>query len=164
MCLLDIKSSIFWDISQCGPLKVNRRFGGICRFHFQGRRISQARKHRDTLLNYSLMLKMEATCSPEKSVDFQRTTLRYIREDGNLITTAVRTPTSMDMFIRSVDLSFTYICNRGYNKRKCVLWDITNPNGLAVSLLKTKMCCCKANNKYRFDNVKQNISPALINL
>jgi hypothetical protein len=23
-----IKSSIFWDITLCGPLKVNRRFGG----------------------------------------------------------------------------------------------------------------------------------------
>jgi hypothetical protein len=28
----------------CSPLKVNRRFGGICRLHLQGRRISHARK------------------------------------------------------------------------------------------------------------------------
>jgi hypothetical protein len=35
--------SIFWDITPCGPLKVNRRFGGICRLHLQGRRISQAK-------------------------------------------------------------------------------------------------------------------------
>jgi hypothetical protein len=29
-----MKSSVFWDIT---PLKVNRRFGGTCRLHFQGR-------------------------------------------------------------------------------------------------------------------------------
>jgi hypothetical protein len=29
-------------------------------------------------------LQTEATCSPETSVDFQRTTRRYIREDRNL--------------------------------------------------------------------------------
>jgi hypothetical protein len=26
-----MKSSIFWDITSCSPLRVNRRFGGICR-------------------------------------------------------------------------------------------------------------------------------------
>jgi hypothetical protein len=35
-------------------------------------------------LAYSLSLKMEATCSPETSVDFQRTTRRYSPEDGTL--------------------------------------------------------------------------------
>jgi hypothetical protein len=28
-----VKSSIFWDITPCSPLKVNRRFGGTCRLH-----------------------------------------------------------------------------------------------------------------------------------
>jgi hypothetical protein len=32
---------IFWDITQCSPLKVNRCFGGTCRLHLQGRRISR---------------------------------------------------------------------------------------------------------------------------
>jgi hypothetical protein len=40
-----IRSSIFWDIRPYSPLKVNRRFGGTCRLHFQGRKISQARNH-----------------------------------------------------------------------------------------------------------------------
>jgi hypothetical protein len=26
-----MKSSTFWDITPCNPLKVNRRFGGTCR-------------------------------------------------------------------------------------------------------------------------------------
>jgi hypothetical protein len=28
-----VKSSIFWDITPCSRLKVNRRFGGTCRLH-----------------------------------------------------------------------------------------------------------------------------------
>jgi hypothetical protein len=36
-----MKSSIFWDITPCSPLKVNRRFGGIYCLHLQGLKISQ---------------------------------------------------------------------------------------------------------------------------
>jgi hypothetical protein len=35
---VDIKSTIFWDITQCSPLSVNRRFGETYRLHFQGRK------------------------------------------------------------------------------------------------------------------------------
>jgi hypothetical protein len=38
-----MKSIIFWDITPCSPLKINRRFGGIYRLNLQGRRISRAR-------------------------------------------------------------------------------------------------------------------------
>jgi hypothetical protein len=38
---LKIKSSIFWDITPCSPLKLNQRFGGTCCLHLHGRRISQ---------------------------------------------------------------------------------------------------------------------------
>jgi hypothetical protein len=34
-------STIFWDITPCSPLIVNRRFGGLYRFHLQGRKIRQ---------------------------------------------------------------------------------------------------------------------------
>jgi hypothetical protein len=43
-----MKSSIFWDITPCSPLKVNRSFGGTCRFHLQGRKISLARNQRES--------------------------------------------------------------------------------------------------------------------
>jgi hypothetical protein len=36
-------------------------------------------------LNYFLILKMEATCSSETSVEFQRIASLYIREDGTLL-------------------------------------------------------------------------------
>jgi hypothetical protein len=42
-----MKSSIFWDITSCSPLKVNRLFGGKCCFHLQGGRISRARNQRE---------------------------------------------------------------------------------------------------------------------
>jgi hypothetical protein len=88
-----MKSSVFWDITQCSPLKVNRRFGVTCLLHLQGKR--QARhQHEVTLfatsfmlvscLSYSSTLKMEVTCYSETSLDFQLTTLRYIPEDRNL--------------------------------------------------------------------------------
>jgi hypothetical protein len=38
-----IKQSIFWDITPCSPLKVNRRFGGVYLLHLQCRKISRER-------------------------------------------------------------------------------------------------------------------------
>jgi hypothetical protein len=86
---------IFWNITQCSLLKVNRRFEGICSFYLQGR-ISQVINLKEVRIGmavlvtclmlvscvaYSSNLKMEATCPSEKSVDFQQTTRRYISED-----------------------------------------------------------------------------------
>jgi hypothetical protein len=34
-----MKSSIFWDITSCGSLNVNRRFGGTYRIRLQSRRV-----------------------------------------------------------------------------------------------------------------------------
>jgi hypothetical protein len=38
-----VKSSAFWDIRPCSPLKDNRRFEGTYHLHLQGRRISLTR-------------------------------------------------------------------------------------------------------------------------
>jgi hypothetical protein len=74
-----IKVSTFWDIMRCSLLKVNRRFGGICYLHLQGIEISQARNQREagSFTLVSAILKMEATCSSEISVNFQWTAWRY---------------------------------------------------------------------------------------
>jgi hypothetical protein len=78
-------------ITPRSPLKVNRRFGGTCGFHLQGRRLSQAELSLPpaftlvSCLAYSSTLKMEATSSSEKSVDFERTTRRYIPEHRTLV-------------------------------------------------------------------------------
>jgi hypothetical protein len=81
-----MNSSILWFIASCSPLKVNRHYGGICRLHLQGRRISQARKQHEAgskLFSCSAYwtLKMEATRSSETSVDFQQATRCVIPED-----------------------------------------------------------------------------------
>jgi hypothetical protein len=43
-----MKSTIFWDITPCSPLKIDWRFGGIYRLHLQGRRIIRARNQRES--------------------------------------------------------------------------------------------------------------------
>jgi hypothetical protein len=40
-----IKSNLFWDITPCSLLEVNRRFGGKYLRHLQGRRIIRVRYH-----------------------------------------------------------------------------------------------------------------------
>jgi hypothetical protein len=52
-----MKSPIFWDITPCSPLKVNRRFEATCRPHLHGRRKSRARnKHMLSLWFLGLFL------------------------------------------------------------------------------------------------------------
>jgi hypothetical protein len=41
-----MKSTVFWDITPCSPLKATRHFGGTCRLRLQGR-ISRARYQRE---------------------------------------------------------------------------------------------------------------------
>jgi hypothetical protein len=77
-----LKSFVFWDIMSHSPLKVNPCFGGKCHLHYQGRRISKARNQCES--RWQAELKVEATCSPETSVDFQWTTWCYIPEDRTL--------------------------------------------------------------------------------
>jgi hypothetical protein len=43
-----MKSTIFWDITPCSPLRVNRRFGGTYCLRFQGGRISRERNQRES--------------------------------------------------------------------------------------------------------------------
>jgi hypothetical protein len=43
-----MKSTIFWDITPCSPLTVNRRFGGTCRLDLHDRRISLPRNQRES--------------------------------------------------------------------------------------------------------------------
>jgi hypothetical protein len=43
-----IKSTVFWDITGCSPLKVNRRFGVKYSLHLLGRRVSRVRNQRES--------------------------------------------------------------------------------------------------------------------
>jgi hypothetical protein len=78
-----MKSSVFRGVTPCSPSKFNRRFGGTCYVHLQGRKISRSRTQREA--SSKQIVKMEPTCSFETSVDFQRTTWRYITEDRNFL-------------------------------------------------------------------------------
>jgi hypothetical protein len=80
------KSSVFWDITPCKLLNVNRRFGETRHLRLQGRRIILARNQREVCGE-----EISVICSSETSVEIQRTTWRYIAEDGTYITTGERT-------------------------------------------------------------------------
>jgi hypothetical protein len=64
-----MKNTIFWDVTLCSPLKVNRMVWHVFLLL--------------TCSAYSI-LQMKAICSTETSVDFQRTTWRYMPESINL--------------------------------------------------------------------------------
>jgi hypothetical protein len=87
------KSTIFWDITPCSPLSTD--VSEKHRLHFQGRKkTSPARNQQSSAFHLLLcsflsrltfpILKMEEICSAETPVDTQRTTRRYIPEDGTL--------------------------------------------------------------------------------
>jgi hypothetical protein len=48
--------SVFRDMRPCSPLKVNRRYGGTCRFHLQGWRTSQERNQLATCFRAGFLL------------------------------------------------------------------------------------------------------------
>jgi hypothetical protein len=75
--------AIFWDIAPCNPY-VNRR---------RSSHLLQP----GSLLGLFSTVKMDVVRSSEKSVHI-RTTRRYSREGGNVITTAVRTSTHAKAF------------------------------------------------------------------
>jgi hypothetical protein len=78
----------FCKTAPWSPLKVNRHFGETYHLYLQDRRIREARNQCEagskqsfmliSLLAYSSILKMQATCSSEMLLDFQQTTRRYI--------------------------------------------------------------------------------------
>jgi hypothetical protein len=72
---VDMKSSIFWNVTPCNSLKVNIRFGRTCNLYLQDRRISKPSNKLALLatcfmlvscLAYSSTLKMEANVLPKR--------------------------------------------------------------------------------------------------
>jgi hypothetical protein len=98
--LVYMKSIIFWDMTPCSPLSVNRRFGGAYHLHLQCRRNKFSQKPSSKQVGgqplchmlacwflvelISSILKMEAICSSETSVGTQQTTGRHVPEDDTL--------------------------------------------------------------------------------
>jgi hypothetical protein len=92
-----MNSTNFWHITPCSPLKIYRRFGGTYHLRLQCQENKLSEKLAWKLVSSRLTtcfharilcglltLKMEAICSSEMMVDFQRTTCRYIAEDSTL--------------------------------------------------------------------------------
>jgi hypothetical protein len=73
------KSSVFWDITQCSPLKVSWRFGGTSGLHLRTEEYVTQEKNEAGSKPISALL---AACV--MVVGFQRSVRRYIREDRTL--------------------------------------------------------------------------------
>jgi hypothetical protein len=88
-----MKCTIFWGITPCVPLKANRRFDRTHRLHLHNR-INRIRYQREctqlaTFFQASIFLGLFDTEDGgdmflRNSIDFQRTTWRYIPDDSNL--------------------------------------------------------------------------------
>jgi hypothetical protein len=82
------KTSSFWDVMICSPLKVNRTLRRNLSPPSWGRRLSQARNSDCLPLAFMLVssstLKKDLICSSETSVEFRRNTRRYLPEDRSL--------------------------------------------------------------------------------
>jgi hypothetical protein len=72
-----IRSSVFWDIVRCCPMKANRRCG-------RSSISTCCLLHAAFLLTLLFKPEMEATCSAETSVDFYWNTQYHIPEDRTL--------------------------------------------------------------------------------
>jgi hypothetical protein len=90
-------NTVFWDITACIPLKVKWRFGGTYAsiFRVEDETSMKAGTKQSSALCISLWflpqlilrpwrLKMEAICSSETSIDFQRTPRRFNPEGSTL--------------------------------------------------------------------------------
>jgi hypothetical protein len=84
-----MKCTIFWDVTLCNLVEIQRRFGVIYCLRLQGQRVSQPRSWRGAALHASYLLlvsrlayfsttKMEEIVSSETLVGLYRTTQRYI--------------------------------------------------------------------------------------
>jgi hypothetical protein len=60
-----MKSFIFRDKTSFNPLKDNRYFGGICRFHLQGRKISQIGNQNEAGIKQSMFIRNVGCLSTE---------------------------------------------------------------------------------------------------
>jgi hypothetical protein len=84
-----MKSTIFWDITSCSPLKVNRRYEGTYRLHLQGKSKKwawmQVTSRASLLVTWFVLVSCFAYSTTSVTpVDFQRTTSCYIPEDSTL--------------------------------------------------------------------------------
>jgi hypothetical protein len=85
------KSSVFWDIMPCSPLKNNQSFGGIFRLHLLGRSSVCYLLHTCSSLAYSTTLKWRQYFPPKSRCTFHGLHDVIPQEIELCTTTAVRT-------------------------------------------------------------------------
>jgi hypothetical protein len=82
---------VFWDITPCSPLKVNRRFGGTYRLHLQGRALLATCFHAGFLLGIFFDPEDGDDVHPKRRLTFNGLYGFISQKVVFFITTAVRT-------------------------------------------------------------------------
>jgi hypothetical protein len=122
-----MKSSVFWDIT---PYRIRgSHSGGYEELYLLGYKAvwpvenqptfrrnmsppsSESKNKQVSCSAYSSILKMEETCSSEKSDDFQRDTRRHILEDRELFICFVMSLSLITTFPKSQLIKFPHACN-----------------------------------------------------
>jgi hypothetical protein len=80
LTVVSVKRTLFWEVTQCNPVDVHRRFGRRYCLYIQARRVSQATSKNKAANDVNV----EVLRSSETSVKLYRTTRRHIPEDGAL--------------------------------------------------------------------------------
>jgi hypothetical protein len=101
----DFKSSIFWDITPCSPLKVKWRFGRTLCLRLQDRRISRARNQRESRWQADEML------TPKRRLTFNGLHGIISQKTDVFILTAVRISNPKKWFsLRTTNLGRFVVC------------------------------------------------------
>jgi hypothetical protein len=119
---------IFWDITPCSPLKVNRRSGGTCCPHLQGWGVNQARNLHEAVSKQSFIWfilkawRWKRNISPKRRFAFSGLRCVIFQKAELCITTAVKTsnPTAQMLFyhmqvrhVESLGKDVGNVCNKG---------------------------------------------------
>jgi hypothetical protein len=166
-----LKSSIFWDIMPCSPLKVNRSFGGTWRLHLRGRIINQARNQRKTGSKQTFLAwlifrprRWRRHFPPERALTFNGLCGVISQKIEMFITTAVRTsnPDSYTVIkTRDDDILYNF-CSQmsrwitSSNENNYTEHGYQKPD-LSLHCLETKVPLCRSTSTVNRDNTSRTI-------
>jgi hypothetical protein len=127
-----MKSSIFWDITSCSPLKFSRCLGRTCRLYLQGRRIRQA------IIQHEAGSRRQHF-PPERRFTFNGLQL-YMPEDRTLHRHMTHT-SMLDIFHRLLYLFIFVFFKIQYSRRQFCFLDQLIPLLHTVRRVSFSPCC-----------------------
>jgi hypothetical protein len=138
-----VNSSMFWGITPCSPLKVNRRFGGTHRLHLHGWRVRQARNHQEASLLPWLTIFRRNPSPPSSGLKNKpRKQTCRLNHDGFLLGLLFSPEDRSDIFLRNVGW-FSKVYTALYRRRQNS-WDLpsleTSSGPVNIGIILTYKC------------------------